>query len=62
MVETITIIILSAIVISGNFLNYLLNSRCTHIQCGKDCFIDRDVISEDKITHAKTELNNKEQL
>lgn len=58
--ETITtIIIISAIVISANFFQYLLNSRCSRIQCNENCYIDRDVISEDKINNKfKTDIKN----
>ncbi len=57
--ESMTIIIISCVIITGNAFQYLLNSRCSRIQCTENCYIERDVISEDKINNRfKTDIKN----
>ena len=46
--EPISIVIFSVIIVSGNFLQYLLHSRCKTIKT-PCCEIERDVITENKI-------------
>ena len=46
--EPISIVIFGVIIVSGNFLQYLLHSRCKTIKT-PCCEIERDVISENKI-------------
>jgi len=46
--EPISIVIFGIIVVSGNFLQYLLHSRCKTIKT-PCCEIERDVITENKI-------------
>ena len=57
--EAITIIIISCVIISANAFQYMLNSRCSRIQCTENCYIERDVINEDKINNNfKTDIKN----
>lgn len=57
--ETVTIIIIISCIITANAFQYLLNSRCSRIQCNENCYIDRDVISEDKVNNNfKTDIKN----
>lgn len=49
MVE-ISIVLIGVMVLTGNFLQYLLHSRCSKIET--PCFkIERDVVSDDKINN-----------
>lgn len=56
---SLTLIVVSVLILTGNVIQYLLHSRCKKIKCGNCCEIERSVVNEDKINN-NNEINIKD--